>query len=180
MSITQSIDPLQYPVGKFSIPESYSQEAIQSWINDIRGLPSKVRTAVTGLTDTQLDTPYRPGGWTIRQVVHHLPDSHMNGLIRFKWALTEDSPTIKAYKQADWVHLADYKLPIEPSLILLEGIHQRMLALFESLTDEQWNRYFIHPETGAEISLKRNLALYAWHGKHHLAHITNTTAKFKS
>jgi Mycothiol maleylpyruvate isomerase N-terminal domain. len=174
----QTIDPLQYPTGKFAIPEAYSQEAIQGWINDIRELPAKVRTAVAGLTDAQLDTPYRPGSWTIRQVVHHLSDSHINALVRFKWALTEDRPTIKAYKQADWAQLADYKLPIEPSLFMLEGIHQHLVALFESFTDEQWNCYFIHPETGAEITLKRNLALYAWHSKHHLAHITNTTVKF--
>ncbi|WP_214072274.1 YfiT family bacillithiol transferase [Mucilaginibacter sp. dw_454] len=178
MSTTQTIDPLQYPVGKFVIPETYSPEAIQGWINVIRELPAKMRTAVTGLTDEQLATQYRPGGWTIRQVVHHVADSHMNSIIRFKWALTEDTPTIKAYDQVKWAQLADYKLPIESSLIMLEGIHQHLVALFESFTDEQWNRHFIHPETGAEITLKRNLALYAWHSQHHLAHITNTVTGF--
>lgn len=174
MTANQTIDPLQYPVGKFVIPEDYSQQAIQGWINTIRELPASVREAVAGLTGNQLDTPYRPGGWTIRQVVHHLPDSHMNALVRFKWALTENSPTIKAYKQADWAQLADYKLAIEPSLLMLDGIHQHLVALFESFTNEQWDRYFIHPETRAEITLKRNLAMYAWHSRHHLAHIINT------
>ncbi|MBS1528655.1 MAG: DinB family protein, partial [Bacteroidetes bacterium] len=113
-----------------------------------------------------------------RQVVHHLADSHMNSLIRFKWALTEENPTIKAYEEADWALLPDYRLPIEPSLKMLEGIHQHLGALFDSFTEEQWNRTFIHPETGASVLLKRNLALYAWHGKHHLTHITETAKKF--
>jgi hypothetical protein len=178
MSTTSTVDPLQFPIGKFVVPETYSPEAMKGWINDIRELPAKMREAGAGLTDKQLDTPYRPGGWTIRQVVHHIADSHTNSIIRFKWTMTEDSPTIKAYNQTEWANLADYKLPVEPSLIMLEGIHQRLVALFESFTDDDWNRYFIHPETGGQITLKRNLALYAWHSKHHLAHITNATARF--
>ncbi|MFD2874338.1 YfiT family bacillithiol transferase [Mucilaginibacter ximonensis] len=178
MSSTTTVDPLQFPIGKFVVPETYTPNAIKGWINDIRELPAKMRAAVAGLTDAQLETHYRPGGWTIRQVVHHVADSHINSLVRFKWALTEDSPTIKAYNQVEWAKLPDYKLPLEPSLIMLEGIHQRLIALFESFTDADWDRHFIHPETGAAITLKRNLALYAWHSKHHLAHITNTIAKF--
>jgi hypothetical protein len=178
MTTLSTIDPLQYPIGKFASPVTYTDEDMRGWINDIKELPGKVRAAVTGLTDEQLDTPYRPGGWTIRQVVHHLPDSHMNSLIRFKWALTEDSPTIKAYHEDRWALLPDYKLSVEPSLKMLEGIHIRLVALFESFTDEQWNRYFVHPETGNDVPLKRNLALYAWHSKHHLGHITNTIARF--
>lgn len=178
MTTTPTIDPLQYPVGKFIVPETYSPEDMKEWINIIRELPAKVREATAGLTDEQLDTLYRPGGWSIRQVVHHIPDSHMNAFVRFKWAMTEDSPTIKPYKQTEWSQLADYSLPIEPSLLILEGIHTRLVALFESFTDADWNRHFIHPETGGEITLKRNLAMYAWHSRHHLAHITNTTAKF--
>lgn len=171
-------EQLKYPIGKFSIPVSYTQQDIAGWINDIKELPGKVRQAIIGLNEAQLDTHYRPGGWTLKQVVHHMADSHMNSLIRFKWALTENSPTIKAYDQAGWALQADYKLPVESSLKMLEGIHQHLVALFESFTEEQWDRYFVHPETGAQISLKRNLAMYSWHGKHHLAHITNTTATF--
>ncbi|MGY3211210.1 YfiT family bacillithiol transferase [Mucilaginibacter sp. HD30] len=119
-----------------------------------------------------------PGGWTIRQVVHHVADSHLNSIIRFKWAMTEDNPTIKAYHEDLWAKLADYKLPIEPSLIMLEGIHARLTALLDSFTDEDFNRTFIHPESGATILLKRNLALYSWHGRHHLAHIAQAKQTF--
>ncbi|MGF7082056.1 YfiT family bacillithiol transferase [Mucilaginibacter sp. UYCu711] len=178
MTTLSDINPLQYPIGKFTPPESYTDEEMRAWINDIKELPGKVRAAVTGLTEDQLDTPYRPDGWTVRQVVHHIADSHMNSLIRFKWALTEDGPTIKAYHEDRWARLPDYKLPVEPSLKMLEGIHIRLVTLFESFTDEQWNRYFVHPETGKDVPLKRNLALYSWHSRHHFRHITNTIATF--
>ncbi|MES2810002.1 MAG: putative metal-dependent hydrolase [Bacteroidota bacterium] len=178
MTTTSTVNPLQYPIGKFIVPDAYTPDAIKGWINDIKTLPAKLREATNGLTDAQLDTPYRPDGWTLRQVVHHLVDSHMNSLIRFKWALTEDAPTIKAYDEKGWAKQADHKLPIEPSLQILEGLHIHLVALFESFTDNEWNRHFVHPESGADITLKRNLALYSWHGKHHLGHITNTTATF--
>ena len=171
-------EELKYPIGKFTAPLSYTNEEMRGWINDIKTLPGKLRHAIIKLNDAQLDTPYRPGGWTLRQVVHHMADSHMNSLIRFKWALTEDKPTIKAYEQSDWALLADYRLPVESSLKMLDGIHQHMVALFESFTENEWDRVFIHPETGASISLKRNLALYAWHSKHHLAHVVNTVKGF--
>jgi hypothetical protein len=171
-------EQLKYPIGKFSVPASYTHEDIQLWINDIKTLPGKLRQAVISLNDAQLDTPYREGGWTLRQVVHHLADSHMNALIRFKWTLTEENPTIKAYGQSTWAQLPDYDLPVEPSLKMLEGIHEHLIALFKNFTETEWNRIFIHPETGAHIALKRNLALYAWHSKHHLAHIVNTINKF--
>jgi len=173
-------EELRYPTGKFKPPVSYTQHAINGWINDIKTLPGRMRNAVLGLTEQQLDTQYRTGGWTIRQVVHHVADSHMNSIIRFKWALTEENPTIKAYEEADWALLPDYRLPIEPSLKMLDGIHQRMVAMFEGMTEEQWNRTFVHPESGDTISLKRNLAMYSWHGKHHLAHITETIKRFKN
>ncbi|MFD2147722.1 YfiT family bacillithiol transferase [Mucilaginibacter antarcticus] len=178
MTTTPTVNPLQYPIGKFAIPDVYTPEAIQEWIQDIKALPAQIHEATNGLTDEQLDTPYRPEGWTLRQVVHHLADSHMNALIRFKWTLTEDAPTIKAYDEKGWALQADYKLPIAPSLPMLEGIHLHMVALFESFTNEQWDLYFIHPQTGKDMTLKRTLATYAWHGKHHLAHITNTIATF--
>jgi hypothetical protein len=171
-------EQLKYPIGKFIVPVTYTNEDIRGWINDIKELPGKLRQTIITLNETQLDTPYRPGGWTLRQVVHHVADSHLNAMIRFKWALTEDQPTIKAYKQSDWALLPDYRLPVEPSLKLLEGLHQRLVALFESFTEDDWDRSFIHPETGATITLKRNLALYAWHSKHHLAHITETMKRF--
>lgn len=169
---------LRYPIGRFEVPVTYTAEEIRKWINDIKTLPGKMRHAVMKLTETQLDTPYRPGGWTIRQVVHHTADSHMNSIIRFKWALTEDRPTIKAYNEKDWALLPDSRLPVEPSLKMLEGIHQRLTALFESFTEDEWNRAFIHPESGATITLKRNLALYSWHSRHHLAHITEAVKRF--
>jgi hypothetical protein len=171
-------EQLKYPIGKFIVPVTYTNEDIRGWINDIKELPGKLRQTIITLNETQLDTPYRPGGWTLRQVVHHVADSHLNAMIRFKWALTEDQPTIKAYKQSDWALLPDYRLPVEPSLKLLEGLHQRLVALFESFTEDDWDRSFIHPETGATITLKRNLALYSWHSKHHLAHITETMKRF--
>jgi len=173
-------ETLRYPIGKFTVPEAYTDELIAQWKKHIEELPALIREAVTGLTDEQLETPYRPGGWTIRQVVHHVADSHINSIIRFKWAMTEDNPTIKAYHEDRWAQLADYKLPIEPSLIMLEGIHARLTALFESFTDEDWNRTFIHPESGATILLKRNLALYSWHGRHHLAHIAQAKNNFNA
>jgi len=169
---------LKYPIGKFIVPDAYTEELIAQWKNDIAELPALIKAAVAGLTDGQLETPYRPNGWTIRQVVHHVADSHLNSIIRFKWAMTEDNPTIKAYHEDLWAKLADYKLPIEPSLIMLDGIHARLTALFESFTEEDWNRTFIHPESGATILLKRNLALYSWHGRHHLAHIAQAKQSF--
>ena len=169
---------LKYPIGKFIVPDAYTEELIAQWKNDIAELPALIKAAVAGLTDEQLETPYRPEGWTIRQVVHHVADSHLNSIIRFKWAMTEDNPTIKAYHEDLWAKLADYKLPIEPSLIMLDGIHARLTALFESFTEEDWNRTFIHPESGATILLKRNLALYSWHGRHHLAHIAQAKQSF--
>ena len=164
-------EELKFPIGRFTPPVSYTQEDLLNYINVIRELPGKLRQTINTITEEQLETPYRPGGWTVRQVIHHMADSHMNSLIRFKWALTEDVPTIKAYDQENWALLADSRLPIEPSLKMLDGIHQRLVALFESFNDADWDRYFIHPETGANITLKRNLALYAWHSNHHLGHV---------
>ena len=128
-------EQLKYPIGKFTPPTEYTKEAIAGFINDIKDLPANLRKVATTLTEEQLETPYRPGGWTLRQVIHHLADSHMHSLVRFKWTLTEDSPTIKAYNQVDWANLPDSKLPIEPSLAMLDGIHQHMTSLFASFTN---------------------------------------------
>jgi hypothetical protein len=171
-------EQMRYPVGKFHAPVSYTAEDIRKWTATIREFPGRIRQAIIGLNDKQLDTPYRTGGWTLRQVVHHVADSHMNSLLRFKWALTETNPIIKPYEEADWALLADYRLPVEPSLRLLEGLHQHWVALLEGFTEEDWNRTFVHPATGDTNQLKKALALYAWHCKHHLAHITETTKKF--
>ena len=169
---------LRYPTGKFKAPASYTQHLLNGWITDIKTLPGKMRNAVIGLTEEQLNTQYRTGGWTIRQVVHHVADSHMNSIVRIKLALTEDNPTIKPYEEADWALLPDYRLPVESSLKMLDGIHQHMVALFESFSEEQWNRTFVHPESGDTSPLKKILGLYAWHGAHHLAHIVETAKRF--
>lgn len=162
---------LRYPVGKFSYDGPPNEEQKQHFINVIANTPANLESTVQGLSPAQLDTPYRPGGWTVRQVVHHLPDSHMNSYVRFKLALTEDEPTIKPYAEDRWAELADTKIvPIETSFILLESLHARWVALLRSLTPEQWKRNFRHPELGL-MSLEKTLALYAWHGRHHVAHI---------
>jgi len=171
-------EQMQYPIGKFKAPVSYTTEDIRKWTATIRELPGRLRQAIITLNEKQLDTPYRTGGWTLRQVVHHVADSHMNSLTRFKLALTEENPKIKPYEEADWALLPDYRLPVEPSLKMLEGIHLRWVALLEALTEEQLNRTFLHPESGEAIQLKKALALYAWHSKHHLAHVTETVKKF--
>lgn len=146
---------------------------MQHLIEEIARTPANLRSAVQGLSTKQLDTPYRPGGWTVRQVVHHLPDSHMNSYVRFKLALTEDEPTIKPYAEDRWAELSDTKAtPIETSLTLLDSLHARWVALLRSLDSEQWKRNFRHPELGP-VSLEKSLALYAWHGRHHVAHIRN-------
>ena len=166
-------DDLRYPVGKFRFPESISPEDRARFVEQMAEAPARMRAAVTGLGDSQLDTPYRPGGWTVRQVVHHVPDSHLNSYTRFKLALTENEPTIKPYDQAGWGELHDARTaPVEVSLRLLECLHSRWIGLLRSLSDEQWKRTFKHPDLGV-VSLEKNAALYAWHGRHHVAHITN-------
>ncbi|HVW96481.1 MAG TPA: putative metal-dependent hydrolase [Mucilaginibacter sp.] len=166
-------DELKYPIGKFKPPASYTAEDIQKWTKTIKDFPGKLRHKIITLNEKQLDTPYRPGGWTIRQVVHHCADSHMNAMLRFKWALTETNPTIKPYHEADWALLSDYRMPVEPSLRILEGLHLRWAAMLESFTENEWNRSFIHPASGDTMQLKKALGMYAWHSKHHLAHIDN-------
>ena len=166
------MDDLRYPVGKFKYDGPPSEEQKKEYLNDIAATPANLRAAVKGLSEAQLDTPYRPGGWTVRQVVHHVPDSHMNSYVRFKLALTEDDPTIKPYAEDKWAELADTKAtPIEVSLTLLDSLHDRWMRLLRSLTPDDWKKTYRHPALGA-MTLEKALALYAWHGKHHVAHIT--------
>jgi len=162
---------LRYPVGKFQAVENVTEAQRREFIEAIAEAPGKLRAAITGLNEQQLDTPYRPGGWTVRQVVHHFPDSHMNSFVRFKLALTEDEPTIKPYDEKSWAELADAKAPVEPSVMLLENLHKRWLVLLKSIAPADWQRKFRHPERGP-MTLEQNLQLYAWHGRHHVAHIT--------
>jgi uncharacterized damage-inducible protein DinB len=163
---------LRYPIGKFHYEGPLSEEHKQESLNDIASTPANLRAAVKNLSEGQLDTPYRPGGWTVRQVVHHVPDSHMNSYVRFKLALTEDEPTIKPYAEDKWAELADTKAtPVEVSLALLDSLHDRWVRLLRSLTPDDWKKTFRHPELGT-MTLEKTLALYAWHGRHHVAHIT--------
>jgi hypothetical protein len=171
-------EQMKYPAGKFKPPVSYTTEDLRHWITIIKEFPGRLRHAIINLSEKQLDVPYRTGGWTLRQVVHHVADSHMNSLMRFKWALTEHNPTIKPYEEADWALLPDYRLPVESSLRIIEGIHLHWVALLESFTEEEWNRTFLHPQSGDTMQLKKAVALYAWHSKHHLAHVTETIKKF--
>jgi len=164
-------DP-RYPIGKFHFEGLPSQDQRAKLIAEIEQAPAALRTAVKDLSAPQLDTPYREGGWTVRQVVHHLPDSHMNAYVRYKLALTEDEPTIKPYAEDGWAQLADSKsTPIEVSLALLDSLHTRWVRLLRSLEPTDWKKNFRHPELGL-VSLEKNLGIYAWHGKHHVAHVT--------
>ena len=166
----EDLDP-RYPIGKFQRPETISAEDRKVAIQTIAEMPVKLADALKGLTEAQLDTPYREGGWTVRQVVHHVADSHLNALSRIKLALTEDWPTIYGYNEKAWAELADAKAPAAWSLTLLESLHARWTMLLESLDDEQWGRGFKHPERGP-MSVETATLLYAWHSRHHVAHIT--------
>lgn len=162
---------LRYPAGPLQFPEEFTPALRLAWIDEIRRAPAGYRAAVAGMTQQQLDTPYRPGGWTVRQVVHHVADSHANSYIRFRLALTEDEPLIKPYHEALWAELPDAKsAPVELSLDLIDSLHARWVLLLETLAPSHLARTFRHPERGL-MSLDKNLALYAWHCRHHLAHI---------
>jgi len=167
------INHLKFPIGEFKKPDTLTSEILGKYIKDIESFPKRLRAEVENLTDEQLDTPYRPDGWTIRQVVNHCADSHMNSLTRFKLALTEDKPTIKPYFEERWAELADSKtMPIDSALLMLEGLHKRWTVLLKSLTDDDLKRSYFHPQNGREYRLEESIGLYAWHSNHHLAHIT--------
>lgn len=168
----EDMETLKYPIGRFRPPRSLSAAERESRIEEIAELPAILRRVVEGLTDDQLDTPYRPEGWTVRQVVHHVPDSHMNAYIRFRLALTEDLPRIKPYHEERWAELPDGRMgPIEESLALVRTLHTRWVRLLRSMSNDDWQRAYDHPESGA-YPLWKALAMYAWHGRHHAAHIT--------
>ena len=168
-----SVTDLRYPVGKWQPPKGIGDAGRQTLIDRIEQAPAKLAAAVHGLTAAQLDTPYRPEGWTVRQVVHHVPDSHLNAYVRFKLALTEDAPTIRTYEQQLWSELTDARVgPVEISLALLEALHQRWVLLLRSLQGKDFARTFRHPELGV-MTLDEQLHHYEWHGRHHIAHITS-------
>jgi hypothetical protein len=190
---------LKYPVGKFDKQASYSSSERSEFIRLLEEAPAQLRAAVAGLSEVQLETPYRPDGWTVRQVVHHVPDSHMNAFIRMKLALTEDKPIIKPYDEAAWALLADAQGPVEVSLVLLEALHSRWVELLRGFSDSDWRRGFVHPEMlkaaqakaasdpawaqgfAADqfglITLEQALGTYAWHSRHHVAHVTQLRAR---
>ena len=171
-----TLEDLRFPIGRFSAPASSLPGIRAAHIQTLRGLPEHLHEAVSGLSDSQLDTPYRDGGWTVRQVVHHVPDSHANCYVRFKLALTEDWPTIKPYDEAAWARLADSSLPVDVSLSMLASMHGRWVALLESMNEAEFHKGYMHPEQGRQ-NLANVLAMYDWHSRHHLAHITSLRAR---
>ncbi len=173
----ENMENLKYPIGKFNY-ESSDPETLSHAIARISDLPSKLREAVSGLSDAQLDTPYRERGWTLRQVVHHIPDSHMNAYMRFKLAITEDNPSIKPYDEAAWAECADAKSgAIGDSLDLLDALHRRWVSFLKSLSEEHLERTYFHPANNKQSKLSEIVSMYAWHGDHHLTHITGLKAR---
>ena len=168
--MSATIDDLRYPIGRF-VPAT-DADARRRAMADIADLPSRIRAAVAGLSDAQLDTPYRPGGWTVRQVVHHVADSHMNALLRLKKALTEESPTISPYDEKAFATLGDMRLPVAVSLDMIAAIHARWMAVYDAMREEQFERTFVHPEYPEPQTLDRQVQLYGWHSRHHVAHVT--------
>jgi len=168
------LEKLKYPIGKFHTPEEYTSEFILDKIEQIASFPERLKKEVVDFNDEKLDTAYRPEGWTVRQVIHHCAESHMNCYIRLKWALTENNPIIKPYDEKRWSELPDsLNMPIAPTLSLLEGLHFRLAYIMKNLSEADLEKSFVHPESNSEIRLKQIIGLYAWHGNHHLAHITS-------
>ncbi len=170
----QELETLKYPIGLFDCPNNISKQHIDSWISILEHFPKRLENLVENLSNRQLDTVYRPGGWTIRQVVHHLADSHHHSYIRFKWTLTEDKPVIKYYYEALWAELDDSKTgPINMSLLHIKAVHAKLVYLLKTLNETDLNKSFIHPEHNEEVNLKKNIGIYAWHSNHHYDHIEN-------
>jgi hypothetical protein len=162
---------LKYPIGEFSAQESYSRSDLNAFLQKLKDFPDELSKVVSNITDEQLSRPYRPGGWTACQVVHHVADSHMNMLTRLKWTQTEETPEIKAYFEDRWANEADYSLPVEISVNMIRSIHAKVIALLSSYSENELSKQYFHPESKKLWSIKTVMALYAWHGQHHLAHI---------
>lgn len=174
------LENLKYPIGRFIIPDIIAEQDLRVYISDIEKLPQQLRNLITYFSEEQLNTHYRKNGWSVKQVVHHLADSHMNAFIRFKLTLTEDTPTVKAYYEDKWAELGDYKVtPADVSLNLLDSLHTRWVNLLRSITPKEFTKTFFHPEYGKEFSLDEIAALYSWHGRHHYAHIDELKKRLK-
>ena len=170
----ENLEELRYPTGYFTCPTNISDVQIKVWILALETFPERLEDTVNGLSQVQLETPYRPEGWTVRQVIHHLADSHHHSYTRFKWALTEEIPVIKAYEEKAWSNLLDAQTaPISISLNYLKAIHSKLVYMLKGLSDKQLNRYYVHPVGNTKVSVAKNIGKYAWHGNHHLAHIQN-------
>ena len=168
------LEQLQYPIGRYKVPDPIGDTHIKRWIDILENLPQRLSDLVTPLSEEQLETPYRPGGWTVRQLVHHIADSHHHSYIRFKWGLTENNPTIKPYFEKEWSKLFDARsAPIQLSLDHLKVVHAKLVYLLKGLSREDLKRKFTHPDGNQETTLEENIGRYAWHGSHHLAHIEN-------
>ena len=168
------LEKLKYPIGTYEVPDPITEEHLSEWISILEQLPARLEAMVSGLTEEQLETPYRPGGWTVRQVIHHVSDSHHHSYVRFKWGLTEDNPLIKPYLEKEWANLFDTRTaPIQMSLNHLKAVHFKLVYLLKGLSKEQLKRTFRHPEGNTVTTLEENIGRYAWHGSHHFAHIKN-------
>ncbi|MEO5570834.1 MAG: YfiT family bacillithiol transferase [Bacteroidia bacterium] len=175
---TAELEKLKYPTGKYTPPEKIKKSEVKRWIREIDKLPKRLKDTVKSLSEVQLDTPYRDGGWTVRQTIHHLADSHMNAYSRFRLALTEENPTIKPYMEAKWAELIDAKTaPVKYSLDLLKNLHKRWVMLLKTLDKDQLKKTYFHPDKNADQKLDGVIGLYAWHSNHHLAHIENLKKK---
>lgn len=169
-------DTFKYPIGQYD-PKPFSHEQLREWLGDIEWLPAQVEFSIQNMDEKHLQMPYRPGGWTIHQLVHHIADSHMNAYIRFKLGLSENNPTIKTYEEQIWAEMADTKnLPINISLTLLHALHKRWYQVLNAMTEDDWHKTIMHPGLGKQVTLWYMLGMYSWHGRHHVAHITHSPA----
>ncbi|TXD77775.1 YfiT family bacillithiol transferase [Algoriphagus ratkowskyi] len=173
------IELLKYPIGKFKKPQHISENMVKEAIDYLRLFPTYLEDTIQTFSDVQLNTPYRPGGWTVKQLIHHLSDSHMNAFMRFKWALTEDNPTIKPYDEAAWAKLVDYSLPVSDSIPVIRFIHSKWSTILESMSSEDYSKTYFHPDSQLSVPLAEVALMYQWHSTHHLAHIQHLIMREK-